>query len=71
MLIHLLSVINLPKGIFGKLKSIFTNFLWGSSDEIDKRKWVLWRKICFPIEEGGLGICDLYEVQLSLFMKFA
>lgn len=38
MPIHLLSVTNLPKGIFGKLKSIFSNFLWGSSMDIKKRK---------------------------------
>lgn len=38
MPVHLLSMMNLPKGIFAKLKSIFSNFLWGSSAEKKKKK---------------------------------
>lgn len=69
--IHMLSVLNLPKGVFSALKGIFSNFLWGSTIENRKRKWISWRKICLPIEEGGLGIRWLSEVQNSLLMKFA
>lgn len=67
----MLLVLNLPKGVLSALKGIFSNFLWGSSIENKKRKWISWRKICLSIEEGGLGISDLSEVQTSLLMKFA
>lgn len=70
MPIHLSSVMDLPKGIFAKLKSIFSNFHWGSSAEKKKRKWVSWRCICLLTDEGGLGIQDLAEVRKSLFLKF-
>ncbi|XP_042958094.1 uncharacterized protein LOC122293629 [Carya illinoinensis] len=57
-------------GIYDRIRSIFSDFLWGSSSEIRKRKWVSWNVICKPVEEGGLGVRDLMEVQESLFMKF-
>ncbi|KAG2720837.1 hypothetical protein I3760_02G052600 [Carya illinoinensis] len=71
MPIHVLSVMNLPKGVFKAIKSIFSSFLWNSTDDKRKRKWVSWKNICLPVEEGGLGIRSLHDVQMSLFMKFA
>ncbi|KAG6627879.1 hypothetical protein CIPAW_15G160400 [Carya illinoinensis] len=43
----------------------------GSNGEEKKRKWVSWSKICLQMEEGGLGIQDLSDIQVSLLMKFA
>ncbi|XP_042974708.1 uncharacterized protein LOC122306346 [Carya illinoinensis] len=70
MPIHILSVVKVPKAVFGMINKIFSNFLWGSSLGNKKRKWVAWHQICKPMEEGGIGIRDLVEVQQSLFMKF-
>ncbi|XP_042950383.1 uncharacterized protein LOC122282502 [Carya illinoinensis] len=36
-----------------------------------KKKWVGWKAMCKPTEEGGIGLRDFDEVQLSLHMKFA
>ncbi|KAG2411275.1 hypothetical protein I3760_Q015100 [Carya illinoinensis] len=66
----MLSVLKIPKGVYDMIRNIFSDFLWGSSSEIRKRKWVSWNVICKPVEEGGLGVRDLMEVQESLFMKF-
>ncbi|KAG6658115.1 hypothetical protein CIPAW_04G137600 [Carya illinoinensis] len=41
MPIHVLSVMNLPKGVFKAIKSIFSNFIWNSTDDKRKRKWNL------------------------------
>lgn len=71
MPIHILSVLNLPKGIHNDLNRILSSFLWNATDGSKRRKWVSWRKFCYPIEEGGLGIRDFNEVQQALFMKFA
>lgn len=70
MHIQILSVLNPPKGVYKASISIFSNFLWGVGEEVRKRKWVAWSRICLQVEEGGLGIWDLSEVQSSLFMKF-
>lgn len=56
MPIHVLSVLNLPKGVFRALKTNFSNFPWSSGDDKKKRKWVSWKNICLPVKEGGLGI---------------
>lgn len=57
--------------MLSKLEKLFSDFLWSSSVDSKKRKWIAWRKICLPVEEGGLGIRNLYDVQESLMMKFA
>jgi hypothetical protein len=62
MPIHILSVLNLPKGIHNELNRIFSSFLWNASDGSKRRKWISWRKICYPVDEGGLGIRDFSEV---------
>ncbi|KAK1588225.1 hypothetical protein Q3G72_021117 [Acer saccharum] len=30
------------------------DFLWGVGEEVKKRKWVAWSRICLLVEEGGL-----------------
>ncbi|KAG6707971.1 hypothetical protein I3842_06G057300 [Carya illinoinensis] len=71
MPIHILSVMNLLKGVFKAIKSIFSSFIWNSTDDKRKRKWVSWKNIFLLVEEGGLGIRSLADVQMSLSMKFA
>lgn len=38
--IHMLSMLNLPKGVMSMLKGFFSNFLWGSSMENKRRTWI-------------------------------
>lgn len=71
MPIHMISVMNLTKGVIKGLTRIFSTFLWGSNDRKKKRNWVFRSLICLQLEEGGLGIRDLMEIQVSLLMKFA
>lgn len=40
MPIHILSMMNISKGVYKGLNSIFSNFLWGLGDDTKKRKWV-------------------------------
>ncbi|KAG6629785.1 hypothetical protein CIPAW_14G109400 [Carya illinoinensis] len=53
------------------LNSMPIHMLSGYSAENKKRKWISWKQICLPVEEGGLGIRAFHEVQESLLMKFA
>ncbi|GLT71798.1 hypothetical protein SLA2020_437910 [Shorea laevis] len=69
--VHLLSVLPVPKQIFGKINRLFSTFFWGSSEGRPKRKWVSWESVCRPVDEGGVGIRNIMEVYSSLQSKFA
>lgn len=45
-------------------------FLWSGSDEVRKIAWVSWEHICKPKWEGGLGVKDLYKLNVSLLGKW-
>jgi hypothetical protein len=68
---HLLSVLPVPKQIFGKINRLFSTFFWGASEGRPKRKWVCWDSVCRPVDEGGVGIRNIMDVYSSLQSKFA
>ncbi|XP_042942930.1 uncharacterized protein LOC122277118 [Carya illinoinensis] len=70
MPIHLLSVIQKPASVIKKLNSLFSGFFWGDKNGKVKRRWKAWNHMCGPVEEGGIGVRKLGEVQRSLFHKF-
>ena len=51
---YLLMAVSPPKAIFKELEGIFSNFLWGSTDEGPKHHWIRWKDLCGSREEGGL-----------------
>ena len=67
--VHLLSSLNLPKGILARLKSIMASFLWSAKSGVKKRHWCSWNEISKPKEEGGLGIRKLEDVQKAFRIK--
>ena len=67
--IHLLSVLNLPRGIIAKLNSAMANFFWSGKLNVNKRHWCSWRDITMPKKEGGLGIRKFEDIQQSFRMK--
>ncbi|XP_042964017.1 uncharacterized protein LOC122298309 [Carya illinoinensis] len=71
MAIHLMAVLHVPNGVYRVLNRIMSSFFWGDVEGKGKRKWVAWKHICHPTEEGGLGIRDFEDVQRALHMKFA
>ncbi|XP_042939510.1 uncharacterized protein LOC122274547 [Carya illinoinensis] len=71
MAIHLLAVLQVPQVTISKIHQLMSSFFWGESDGRDKRKWVEWRYICNPVEEGGLGLRALQDCQKALHMRFA
>lgn len=44
-------------------------FLWGCSDFGRRFHWVSWRRICFPLDEGGLGIRNIRDIVSACQMK--
>lgn len=71
LLVHLLSVLPVPKQIFDKINSLFSTFFWGSLEGRPKRKWVSWEAVCKPVDEGGVGLRNIVDVYSSLQFKFA
>lgn len=50
----------LQKGILKQLSSLFIKFLWGGSTTSTKMVKVSWLDCCYPKEEGGLGLKNLF-----------
>ncbi|XP_059302171.1 uncharacterized protein LOC132054125 [Lycium ferocissimum] len=67
--IYLLAVLKPPNEIFLQIERYMTRFFWGSTDEKMKRHWSSWAKMCYPIEEGGLGFKRLKDISEALAMK--
>lgn len=56
MLVHSMSVYSWPIALLKDIDKWCRNFIW--SGDIDKRKMVTvaWKKLCKPMDEGGMGL---------------
>lgn len=48
---------------------LFARFLWGCDDVASKIHWTKWFNVCFPYEEGGLGVSNLFDITTSFSFK--
>ncbi|XP_071905711.1 uncharacterized protein [Coffea arabica] len=62
------SVTKPPKGVFIRLGKLFNAFLWDGKDG-RRIHWSSWEKVCFPVEEGGLGFRSLLDLERAFAMK--
>ncbi|KAK4384505.1 hypothetical protein Sango_3053800 [Sesamum angolense] len=69
MPIYLLQVLNPPVSTIQKLVRLFARFFWGSTTEQRKIHWTKWHNVCFPTDEGGLGIRNLRDVVSAFSYK--
>ncbi|XP_043724786.1 uncharacterized protein LOC122671558 [Telopea speciosissima] len=68
--IHVLEMLDPPKAVTRRLYGIFADFLWGNSEWGKRKYWVCWRKICRPLDEGGLGIRLLEDVGAGTLLDY-
>ncbi|XP_027120510.1 uncharacterized protein [Coffea arabica] len=68
MPLYLLQVSKPPKGVFLRLGRLFNAFLWDGKDG-RRIHWSSWEKLCFPVEEGGLGFRSLLDLEKAFAMK--
>ncbi|XP_027124270.2 uncharacterized protein [Coffea arabica] len=68
MPLYLLQVTKPPKGVFIRLGKLFNAFLWDGKDG-RRIHWSSWEKVCFPVEEGGLGFRSLLDLERAFAMK--
>ena len=71
MALHLFAVLQVPNSIIKVLNRLMSTFFWGEVNGKGKKKWVAWTNICKPVEEGGLGLRNLDDMQKALHMRFA
>ncbi|XP_058724719.1 uncharacterized protein LOC131596153 [Vicia villosa] len=68
--LYSLSFYRAPKKVIKEIVSIQRNFLWKGVEGDRGICWVSWRNVCRPKEEGGLGIRDVNNMNISLLMKW-
>jgi hypothetical protein len=56
MLIYSISIYSWPESLIKELEKYLRNFLWCGDLNVRKTVTVSWKKVCSPIDEGGLGI---------------
>lgn len=70
MTTHNMAVLSIPTKAIQKIHSTMYSFFWRENNRKSKMKWVAWKKICKPVEEGGPGVRDLGEVMKALDVNF-
>nr|XP_027103123.1 uncharacterized protein LOC113724413 [Coffea arabica] len=65
---YLLQVLNLPKVVLTQLGKICNSFLWDNKGE-RRIHWSSWDKLCFPIDEGGLGFRSFKDMARAFAVK--
>ncbi|KAK9217059.1 hypothetical protein WN943_005684 [Citrus x changshan-huyou] len=72
--LHLFHVLRPPSTVIQSLERSFTRFLWGDSEGRRRIHWCRWPAVCFPVDEGGLGIRsfdDMAEAsEIKLWWRF-
>ncbi|MDD0148543.1 hypothetical protein PSY31_22920, partial [Shigella flexneri] len=53
--IYQLLTLQPSSAIIQKIEAMFADFFWGWNESRKKYHWSSWKKICLPIQEGGLG----------------
>nr|XP_027120329.1 uncharacterized protein LOC113737276 [Coffea arabica] len=65
---YLLQVVNPPKAVLTRLGTICNSFLWDNKGE-RRIHWSSWDKLCFPIDEGGLGFRSFNDMARAFAVK--
>ncbi|KAJ4757443.1 RNA-directed DNA polymerase (reverse transcriptase)-related family protein [Rhynchospora pubera] len=67
--VYFMSFEVIPKGILKKLNSLLAKFFWGKIGQERYMALISWKKVCVPIEKGGLGVKDIQCFGEALFQK--
>jgi hypothetical protein len=67
---YYLSLFPIPAKVAKRIEKIQRNFLWGSTEDVDKFHLVKWEVVCSPFSSGGLGIKNLIKFNEALLGKW-
>ncbi|KAF9612720.1 hypothetical protein IFM89_003262 [Coptis chinensis] len=60
-----------PMSLIEEAEKAMRNLLWTGNPAERKKTTVSWDKVCKPVEEGGLGIRKLKDINIAMLMKLA
>ncbi|XP_027072036.2 uncharacterized protein [Coffea arabica] len=63
--VHLLAVLEPTRGAIWEIERMFARFFLGDNHF----HWCGWSKVCFPVEEGGLGVRSLQSISKAFSCK--
>ncbi|KAF5204660.1 hypothetical protein FRX31_005754 [Thalictrum thalictroides] len=66
-----MTVYKWPRSTIKEIEQYLRNFIWSGNPGIRKATKVAWHKMCAPIQEGGVGIRYLKDINLSMLMQMA
>ncbi|KAJ3699752.1 hypothetical protein LUZ61_003457 [Rhynchospora tenuis] len=69
MPVYVMTIQLLPKGILKEINSLLAKFFWGKLDRERYLTFISWKRVCKPIESGGLGVKDIDNFGQALFLK--
>lgn len=67
--IYVLYAIVPPICVTKELYKIIAKFFYSNKEIGRSKHWAAWNNVCFPKQEGGLGLRSLFEVSLPLSAK--
>lgn len=69
MPVYLLSAMNPTKVVLKWLHLSFARFFWGNTSNERRKCWASCDRLCYPVEEGQLGVRSLIDVNKALMTK--
>jgi hypothetical protein len=66
----MISFFILPKGVLHKLDYYRSRFFWQGDNEKNKFRLAKWSIVCYPKDQGGLGVHDLEVKNTALLGKW-
>ncbi|KAJ0587441.1 hypothetical protein HanIR_Chr04g0163231 [Helianthus annuus] len=64
------SLYKAPAQVMKALERLRKDFFWGGSKECAKVSWMACKKVCSPIQYGGLGFGSLKDMNVSMLTKW-
>ncbi|KAF9681426.1 hypothetical protein SADUNF_Sadunf05G0000200 [Salix dunnii] len=68
MPLYLLHVIVPPKSVICRIERLCNKFLWSSKGQ-KRIHWECWEDLCYPVEEGGLGMQRIKDLIKAMSLK--
>ena len=69
LLTYFMSLFRIPVSVAKRIERLQRNFLWGGLGDDYKIPLVNWRRVCTPLDQGGLGIRELIYFNKALLGK--
>ncbi|GJS60496.1 RNA-directed DNA polymerase, eukaryota, reverse transcriptase zinc-binding domain protein [Tanacetum coccineum] len=67
---YYMSLFKAPEGILSQLERIHNSFFLGADLDDRKITWISWRKVMAQKQHSGLGVNNLYSLNLALLFKW-